>query len=111
MESHPERGPWNRRKVDVRKGFYPYRIEIDPIEAYSRPLNLSMLEKNGLALKEQTIRRGSSVVYLDDIAFHKLVKLIEVVNQNSLRLDLFSKRRLVVSDSERNRARFEMSHS
>lgn len=88
MEARPERGPWKGRPIDALRAYYPYRIEIEAVEAFSNPLRTVELRRKGLGLNENVIRRGSSVVYLDDVDTQKLVKLLERANRNSLRLDL-----------------------
>jgi hypothetical protein len=88
IDAHPESGPWNRRRIDELHGFYPYRIELETVEAYSRPLKMDELRSKRLGLAKDVIRRGSSVVYLDETDTQKLLGLLERANRNSLRLDL-----------------------
>jgi hypothetical protein len=88
LEPHPERGPWNSRQVDKRRGFYPFRIEIQPIEAYSQSLDMRELAKAGTGLTREAIAKGASVLYLDDNDIRALIRLLEKVNKNALRLNL-----------------------
>lgn len=80
-EEHPERGPWNGRQKDKRMKFYPFRIEIEPVEAYEKPLGIGMLRRFGSGLTRQRIRRGSSVIYLDDKDTKKLEILLGQLNE------------------------------
>jgi hypothetical protein len=80
MEQHPERGPWVKRSKDKRMKYYPFRIEIEPVKAYRRALGVGALRKFRQDFTQQRIRRGSSVVYLDETDTKKLRQLLSDLN-------------------------------
>jgi len=80
-EDHPERGPWISRPKDRRMKFYPFRIEIEPVQAYEKALGGRELRKFGRGLTQQRIRRGSSVVYIDQKDTEKLAMVLKEGNE------------------------------
>jgi predicted RNA-binding protein with PUA-like domain len=82
-EEYPEKGPWTARSKDRRFKFYPHRIRIEPVKAYQKPIAGSKLRKFGKGLTNQRIRRGSSVITIDEKDAEKLAKLLAEVNDCS----------------------------
>src|SRR5437867_1064000 len=63
-DREPKRGPWNRREFDAKKGYYPYRIEIEIVEPYSEGLDIREIESLNLGITENIIRAQHSVLFL-----------------------------------------------
>jgi hypothetical protein len=80
IEEHPEHGPWIGRPKDKRFKFYPFRIKIEPTRAYQKPLGRSELRKIGRGLTDQRIRRGSSVINIDEKDTETLANLLAKIN-------------------------------
>jgi hypothetical protein len=80
-EEHPEQGPWVGRPKDKRMRFYPFRVAIEAVEAYERPLGTMQLRRFRRGSSNQRIRRGSSVMYLDDKDTEQLTALLAKLNR------------------------------
>jgi hypothetical protein len=81
-ETEPEKGPWKGREEDRKRGFYPFRIEVEPIHAYREPLRLGDVESLGVELNEDVFRARPSVVYIQDASAEKLELELDKRNQN-----------------------------
>lgn len=81
LEAQPEKGPWNQTKEDQRRGFYPFRLEFEPVRSYSQPLTLGEVEKLRVELNEEVIRTRPSVLYLRETSASKLELLLDKKNE------------------------------
>ena len=85
-EIEPNRGPWIGRSADQRHGWYPFRIEVEPVHAYREPLSLGDIEKLDVELSEYVIRARSSVVYIREESTAKIELALDKKNENSVPL-------------------------
>lgn len=81
-EQYPKKGPWNDREEDAKHGYYPFRIEVEPIVAYQEALTLGDVEALDIGFNEDLIRARPSVIYLPDEAARKLEMELDKRNQN-----------------------------
>jgi len=81
-EQYPEKGPWIGRREDAKHGYYPFRIEVEPIVAYQEPLALGDVETLNVGLNEDVFRARPSVVYITDEAATRLEMELDKRNQN-----------------------------
>ncbi len=79
-DSEPKRGPWNRRELDAKKGYYPFRLEIEVVEPYSEGLDIRAVESLNLGITENIIRARHSVLFLTDASVGTLTHSLEKKN-------------------------------
>ncbi len=87
-DSEPKRGPWNRREFDAKKGYYPFRVEIEIVESFSEGLDIREVELLNLGITENIIRARHSVLFLTDAAVSTLTHELEKKNAGRHKMNI-----------------------
>ena len=80
-EAQPEKGPWKGRAEDEKHGWYPFRIQVEPMQPYQEPLSLGEVEHLGVELNDDVFRARPSVVYIRDESATKLELALDKKNE------------------------------